>query len=355
MTGVTKYYSVHDFMHFAIVDRSGYFNRIFDSFGTHYSNFKSERSIERCDLIIEIGRFKPDTETTYSVGDGKYLFGEDYLYIGKESYKGAKWRFQVQGLRGQKTVAKIHCNMTGRIFVTGNVIDFLIHLKLMEKGYPIVHASAVSKDGRSCAFSSRGGGGKTTVAMELASNGFNFIGDNYVMIHHGKIFSFPTSLSIFTYNLAPIIADTLNTKQRTSLAVKKMIHKATKGYAKIFTKINPKQVFGEITTSSELSAGFLLIPHTGNSGDQVQIEEIDLLEFVSTILSNQILEFTFFCRYIEEYSFFFPNSHLSLHWDKYKELLENNLSGKSRYYKIIVPRRYTNNVFTRILELVESV
>lgn len=351
----TQFFSIHDIMDFAVVDHKGYFNRRFNTFDTHYENFKCEGRLNECDLVIELGKFEPNLKNTYVVGDKKYYFSEDSLYVPRESYKGGKWRLQVNGINNGKTIAKIDCNALGRLTIPGHVIDFLIHLKLLEKGFPIIHASAISKNGVAFAFSSRGGGGKTTVALELASNGFNLLGDNFVMIHDGDVFAFPTSLSIFTYNLAPIVANSLNFKEKMSLTSKKMLFKGTMGYAKIFTKINPKRIFHEIDSSSKLYSAFLLIPHTNNANKKILVEEINFDEFINKIGYNQMLEFPYFCRYIEEYSYLFPQADLSQHWEKYKDSLNNNFPKDSSYYKVTVPKRFNNSLFKSIGELVDGV
>ena len=139
------------------------------------------------------------------------------------------------------------------------------------------------------------------------------------------------------------------------MILKRVLYKGTLGYAKIFTKINPQRIFSEIISSSKLHAGFLLIPHTNNSGDQISSEEIDFKEFIEKVSYNQMLEFPFFSRYIEEYSYFFPKSNLSRHWEKYKESLTNNFSKNLVYYKIIVPQQYNKSVFNKILELIDGV
>lgn len=347
------FYSVHDILKFAVIDHKGYINRYFSNFDKHYENFKCNCLYEDCDLIIEIGEFTANLEESYNVGDGKYYFREDYMYVSKEFYKGAKWRFEIEGLNSQKTHVKVDCNSLGRIFITGNVIDFLIHLKLLQKGYTIIHASAVSKERNAFIFASRGGGGKTTTALELVSRGFSFIGDNYVILRKGNVYAFPTSLSIFTYNLSPIIYENLCFKEKSELAIKRAVYSITGGYAKFFTKINPKKVFQNFEPFSKLHSMLLLIPHTKLPQGQIQIESINLESLIVQLKYNFMLEFIFFNRYIEEYSYFFPNSDFSLHWSKYCEYLKVNLSDGLIFNKIIVPLRYDQSTFSRILEVLE--
>ena len=355
MSNEMTYFSIHNILNFAIINNVGFFNRAFDNINIHYENFKVEGGLKDYDLVIEIGKFNPNIKNKYVVGNRKYYIGKESLYVHKESYKGAKWRFEVKGINSKKTIVKVDCNPLGRIFITGNVVDFILHLKLLLKGYPIIHASAISKNGKAIAFCARGGGSKTTLALEMVSKGFDFLGDNYVIIHEGKVFSFLTSLSIFTYNLMSVVSEHLNFKERCAMALGDIIFKGTKGYAKFFTKINPKRVIRNITQSSELRIIFLLVPSTNISGNQVSIEMIDRNEAVKRIVYNQMLEFLFFNKYIQEYSFFFPESKFSQHWSIYEQNLIKNLNKDILIYKVELPQKYNKGVLNKILENVLGV
>lgn len=348
MSTLKHYFSINDILRFVVIDNTGYFNRMFDTLNIHYENFKLEDEPNNYDLIIELGKFNPKLENNYISNGGKLYLRENYIFVSEEKYKGAKWRFELQGLNDRITTAKIDCNALGRLFITGNVIDFLIHLKLMEKGYPIIHASAVSKNNSAFAFSSRGGGGKTTIALELVSKGYSFLGDNYVVIHNGDILSFPTSLSIFTYNLAPIIVKNMRFKKRVAVGFRSLIYKLSMGYAKFFTKINPKRICNNIQRSAKLRTTFILMPRMDISSDLISIKEIDLDEFIKMILYNQMLEFPFFGKYIKEYSYFFPQKNFSQHWKRYEDTLRKNFNNDSLFYKIVVPEKYDKNVFEGI-------
>lgn len=349
-----QFYSVYDALNFVVIDRKGFINRLFNNFDRHYENFKSNGDLEDCDLVIEIGEFTPQLDNSFNVGDGKYYFKENYLYVSKEQYKGAKWKFEINGLNTQKTVAKIDCNSLGRIFITGNVIDFLIHQKLLQKGYCIIHASAVSKNNEAVIFSSRGGGGKTTIALEMAENGFSFIGDNYVILHEGNILSFPTSLSIFSYNLAPVVYKNLYFKEKCEINIKKIVYTLTGGYAKFFTKVNPKRIFKNFASLSRLGSALLIIPKLDSFNKDPKLKEVIFEEFIEQLKYNFMLEFPFFNRYIEEYSYFFPHNDFSLHWDIYQKSLLDNFPKNISVFKIIVPTVYNKQFLSSITNLVDS-
>lgn len=346
-------YSIDNVLNFIVIDRTKFTNRIFNTFDKHYENFVSSHDLEDCDLIIEIGKFKPNLDNSYNVGDGKYYFQEEYMYISKEQYKGAKWKFEINGLNSSQTTVKIDCNTLGRIFITGNVIDFLIHLKLLQKGYTIIHASAVANGENAFIFSGRGGGGKTTIALEMITQGLSLLGDNYLILNKGEAIAFPTSLSIFNYNLAPIISKSISSKEKIELKIKSALYKLSGGYAKFFTKVNPKRI-SDLISSSKIKQVFLIIPSTRSLNTPITVEDIRYQDLIAQMKYNLMLEFPFFNKYIEEYSYLFPQSYFSLHWDKYTESLIDNLPNTVKYSKIIVPTTYNKSIFSKIAKMANS-
>jgi len=343
-------YNIHDIVKFKVIDRAGKFRSLFGNIKKHYEYFFTNQVLNEPDLIIEIGKFSPQIDNSLISGGGRYYFKQDYLYVPRESYKGATWSFEIIGIDSTQTLVNIDCNLFGKMFVTGNVVDFLIHKKLVDKGYPLLHASAVCNKEKGFIFSSRGGAGKTTIAMEMAQRGFDFLSDNYISVNNGNIVGHPTSLSIFTYNLAPIIAKNMTKKEKLQLTLKRYIYKATGGYAKFFTKINPARIFGNIEASAPISALFVFLPHEG----PVHFEEISRLEAVERLLLNQMLEFPFFNRYITEYSFALCGTSFATHWNKYREVLDDNLPYDIPFVKVYVPTRYDESLFGQLINLINK-
>ena len=351
MSYAKKYFSINDIVYIEYIDKTNLIYRFFNNFNNSYENFKIFNKPDEINLRIKIGKFKPHIKNKYNSGDGKFYFDDNYIFVTKETYKGAKWTFEIKNLNNEYTIVNINSNMIGRYFITSNVIDFMIHKKLLEKKYSIIHASAINKDKIGCIFSSRGGGGKTTLALEMISNGFRFLGDNFTIIHEDNIYGYLSPLNIFTYNLLPIIVDNLNFKYRKIISLKKIVYKLTKGYAKLFTKINPKRIINNIAYRSKLHFIFILTPYTVNSDVKVSIDEINYNECIEKILKNQMLESPLFNRYIAEYAYYFPKKNFSQYWNKYKKLLMKNISNKIQCYEI----RYRVSKKDKILKRVQKI
>lgn len=342
-----KYYNIHDIVKFKIVSKS-FFKWKFDNIFGAFENFETTK-IEHVDFIVYLGKFEPSNQDCYIL-EGNYYVKDDYFYCKKDSYKFTKWEFEISGFENGNTIARISSNFLGYMWMSGFIIEFLIHFKMNEKNYPIVHASCVSDDVRGYLFSGRGGCGKTTIALNFLERGYKMLGDNFVILHDGKILSYFSPLNIFTYNLAPIIHKNLNIKMKLISNFKELLYKLTFNYIKIFTKINPKEIFHDLIVDSvKLNAIFILVPR-----EKLEVEKIDKNELLDHLLMNQELDTLLFLQYISEYSYIFPKSKLSSHWSRYKKNLERNIPDNINIFKIEVPQKYSYNIFNEIIDVIEN-
>jgi len=342
-----KYYNIHDVVKFKIVTKE--FEWKFNNIYRAYKNFETTKTDE-LDFIVYIGKFTPSNQGCHILED-KYYIKEDYLYCKKDSYKFTSWEFEMSGFESKYTVIRISSNTLGYMWMSGFIIEFMIHYKMNEKGYSIVHASGVSRNNRGFIFSARGGGGKTTIALNLLERGFKMLGDNFVILHGEEVLNYISPLNIFTYNLAPIIRKNFGIKNKTILMLKEVIYRVTGGYIKIFTKLNPKEIFPELTIDkTKLDMVFLIV--TREEVERIQVKKIGKTELLNHLIMNQMLDTLLFLPYILEYSYMFPNSKLAGHWVRYRKNLEKNLPNSMPIYRIEVPQKYKTDVFERILEVI---
>ena len=342
-----KSYNIHDIVTFKIVKQINILDNFLSNIDIEYKNFESEK-LRNPDFTIYIGNFTSSNRNCYILDD-TYFIKEDYLYC-KDSYKLAKWKFEMSGFEGGDMTVHISNNLIGSMFISP-LIDFLISFKINERGYSLVHSSCVSKNNHAFLFPARSGGGKTVTSLYLTEKGFDFLGDNFIVLDKGNVLSFLSPLNIFTYNLAPIIKNNLRIKNKLILGFKQLVYRMTFGYAKIFTKINVRDVFSNsIINKSKLGSIFLLMPK-----EEFSIEKISKEELINHLVMNQKLDSLSFLKYMLEYSYMFPDSSMATHWTRYKENLRKNLSKKDiPIYKVEVPQKYDTNVFEKILEVIEN-
>jgi len=65
-----------------------------------------------------------------------------------------------------------------------------------------LHAGGVAKNGKAIVFTGAGGVGKTSIVLNLLKKGgYDFLGDDWLIIEGNKAFAFPRRIHIFHYNL----------------------------------------------------------------------------------------------------------------------------------------------------------
>jgi hypothetical protein len=341
-----KNYNIHNIVRFKIVKGTNILDSSLSNLDIEYKNFETD-DLDTPDFTIYIGNFTPSNQDCYILDDTYYI-SEDYLYC-KDSYKLAKWEFEMSGFENGDMIIHISNNLVGNMFLSP-LIDFLISFKMNEREYPLVHGSCVSKNNQAYLFPARSGGGKTVTSLYLVEKGFDFLGDNFVVLNEDNVLSFLSPLNIFTYNLAPIIKNSLKLKTKIILSLKHLLYKMTLGYAKIFTKINVRDIFPDlIVDKSKLDSIFLLIPK-----EEFSIEKISKEELINHLVINQKLDSLPFLKYMLEYSYMFPDSKLATHWNRYKASLRKNIREDIPIYKIDVPQRYDADTFEDIFKVLQK-
>ena len=85
------------------------------------------------------------------------------------------------------------------------VLQPLIEMLLLRKGYMLVHAGAVSGEGKAYLIAGRGGSHKTNFVMGLMKRGYNYISDDMVILNEKEVLSFPHSVSLFDFSCSIIL------------------------------------------------------------------------------------------------------------------------------------------------------
>lgn len=227
-------YNIHDIIKFKILIKDRFFLRsYFHRFKHEFEYFKTDH-VDSPDFIVEVGPFTPDTKNSYSLEEDQFHVKENYLHT-KDSYKTAKWEVEVSDLDKTPIMVKVNPNFSGYLFFGSYIINFLLRVLINKKGYPLIHASGITKNNKAFIFPARSGSGKTVITMHFLDNGFNLLGDNFIIASQNKVLSFPSSMNIFYYNLVPKIKRALSKQALFVLKLKYILYKVTFGYVKIFT------------------------------------------------------------------------------------------------------------------------
>jgi hypothetical protein len=342
-----KYYRIHDIITFKIINDDGPLDNLLGfllgSWDIELQGFKSS-SCNNPDLVILMGRFTPDNQNCIILDDNYYL-RDDYFYC-QDRYGCAEWQLEIAGFQQENTIARIHSNLLGKTLIPETIINHLIWFKLNEKGYPITHASGISKDGKVYVFAGQGASGKSTIALNLVERGFQLLSDHFILLNKGAALSFPTPFHMTDYNLAPVIRDNMSRTHKVSFRLKHLFHRLTG--RRIATKILPRDILeSSLVDRAKLRAIFLLLPR-----EKFEAREIDKEELIGHLVQNQRLETFPFTKYMWLYSYLFPQSTMATYWHRYEENLRQALSSVGAFYRVEVPLKYDAETLERINELV---
>jgi len=99
-------------------------------------------------------------------------------------------------------IANIYTTAVG-VFIQAQVLEPIMYLALLRQGIVLLHSAGVTKEGLSYIFPAYGGTGKTTTCMSLLQKGYNFLGDDLLLIDAvaGRVYPYPRPLHVFTYNI----------------------------------------------------------------------------------------------------------------------------------------------------------
>jgi hypothetical protein len=167
------------------------------------SYFMKEGEARDVDLVIREGDFKFNKIKHKKLGL-KFYGGNENVYLDYPFYGLPIQKLLISDLFGKETRFYFH-RLTNKLFGIQNIIDLLIEIKLIQKGYTMLHAAAVSKNEKGYLISGWSEMGKTSTTFALCKKGFEILGDDVVILSKdGKLYAFPEKAGIFfhTKNIA---------------------------------------------------------------------------------------------------------------------------------------------------------
>lgn len=345
-------YNIHDILKFKIIRDKGYGLR--DLINLKFSFFEVE-DVDDHDLTLNIGKFTPSNENCYLV-DHKYYIKENYFYC-KDSEGKAEWEAEISGFEEGGTIV----NFNGRLkgfqsfmnpdFIAQNLLLRLIEYKLSRKGYLFAHSAGISENEQAYVFAGRGGSFKTSFCMDfIRREGFEFLGDDRVILHKDKVFSFPMGLRVFGF-----MCDYLPNEDSWNFPNKIRFAKClwdTK--SKMDSPI-------EMGKPSKLKSLFFIVK---TNKEVITVQEISLKEAIDRLITNNRLEDFIslggigmnsgpHLKYALAYSYIFPDSQIATQ-KKYLEKVLKSVLENVPIHEIEIPNNYNLNVFNELHRFIQS-
>lgn len=329
MTSLSAAFNVHNLLGISVsADRSEY-SRVVKRIILEYTPFL-QNDVPDPVIRIKIGAIR-ERPHKYTRVDGKYLVNETSLYC-EDSYKVAKWRILINGFDSDVIELRIEPNWFAKDLIPAILVTPLIGLQLMKKGCALVHAAGIANAGGTL-ITGFGSSGKTASVFRAAEKGYKILGDDHVILKDGHVISFPTALSLFSYNIPPSM---WSIPWRRQVQQKALLNKATFGYANLVTKVPIEEAFpNAIATEAVLKMVLLLQPSVCDSELVTKIERSFLVE---AWLQNIVSEASYFFKYLFTYLYSNPSSLLHNYEESLKKLLVANLGECKHLFKVVFPR-----------------
>ena len=337
-------YSVQGLVSFTAEGKSSLLDRFLQGWDIELRGLESAGG-DNPDLAVTIGRFTPDHKDC-TILDDDYCIRDSYLHCREDRHSYATWQLQICGLEQGGTRVDVSPNALGKTLIPELVVNPLIWYKLNVKGYPVVHGSAVSRDGKGYVFAGRGASGKSIIALGLVERGFQLVSDHFVILSDDEVLSLAAPFHIMDFNLVPLLRENMKMKHR-ALFLSRQLSRRLMG-RRIATKILSGDILPQalLADRARLRSVFLLLPR-----EELRVERIDREEMVKHLVANQKLEFVPFIKYMMEYAYLRPESDVATYWSRYEDNLKRALKCTEDFYKVEVPLRQDERTLGAIAEL----
>ncbi len=271
---------------------------------TKFSFFKTDSLMGEPDIHVEIGKFRPSLAGARTV-DQRYHVRRNYLYFYEED-KDLRWEAEIEWKENGKIFIRYFAPITNRLkmpwtFFPEMILHQYILIPLLEefliqKGWFLLHAGAAAKNGKAVLWIGRGATYKTTFTLRSMEEGYALLGDDFVLVHGSKIYSFPTSPLMLEFTHKYLKDERLGVWEQFRLAwYLASRRKSAISFAK----------------SAEIGEGILLRSYDGEYSQGVQT--LTQEQKMEMIVTNQLLERNAYVSYryrigqfLEAYDYVYP-------------------------------------------------
>jgi hypothetical protein len=310
---VTQHYDIHGLVSIRVC-RSARFD-LLPEISQPLRYFQVASLDREPDILLEVGDFVPEKQGCYVV-DHQFFIRRNYLYC-SDAYGSARWQIEITGFEYGRTHIRMSSSYRSlRQIVAPGMLSASLLLRqvvayhLSKQGSLLAHGAAVSRNGQALILFGRGGAYKTTLLMSLlrrrSNKGWLMLGDDLVILRGEDLLSFPVWAGFFAYRYKYLATENLSRFDRIRLLP-------------FLAKFKPTDL--PLTDRSRLTG---LIECTIGSNDEVRLEESEVSEGFTRLvrvsaaddhISNNLGPTSAYPRYVEAYSYIFPDNSLIKRWE----------------------------------------
>jgi hypothetical protein len=312
--------------------------KVLQHFESEYGLFV-DNSPQPVDLDLAVGKFSIAPQGERRV-IGEYLVAGQWIYAAQH-YKIARWRFALTGLQAPTTQLYVEGGIFSLDFVQKYLVEQIMRYKISQKGYALVHAGCVSRDGLSVLFPGLGHAGKTQLALQQVLAGWQFQADDYTFVsEQGNTYCYPRRIHISDNvgTSGPASRSPLSSRHRLSMRAKKLAYWLSLGYGNLTEALRLSELVPEaiIEDAARLQAVIMLVSSVENESKPPRILDGD--ELLNRVMAINFLEAQPFPSLLLSAQCMDDSISVSEWWCRERDIMRRALSGVEAY-EVVVPYR----------------
>jgi len=138
--------------------------------------------------------------------------------------------------------------------------------------------------------------------------------------------------------------------QKIELFLKKLTYHLSMHYVSFPLNISANNLFDTVGIQYPLKS--LILLNKTNRDSIVINRNLSKTETIQKLVIINQFEWQYFTQLLQSYTYVFPNSHVHLFWQKYREILKKSLE-KVDLYSVDIQKFYDNNTYSKIFELIK--
>jgi len=258
----------------------------------------------------------------------------------------ARWNYKVEQINEEIHI-KANTNYFGLFMLHHMIVHPCIRYLIAKKGILMLHAGAVSKNGRSIIFTGKGGAGKTTLTSQLLADNDDILphSDDYVFLESSSQSLAYITRSHIYYDLlqrVPVLKNRLSFNERVRVWLFSEVRKLTGDSIKWPTRISQDRLWPNKNIDFRAKpAGIIFISR--ERSEHPRLEKVsEISNFTEKLLDMNFSEAKYFIDLIRRH----PDGGLPENWleeweDSEYGLLVNILE-KTPHYNLILPDTIQN-------------